>query len=351
MSGGGKSEPPQAPVSKSRADRPTLRSRRDASGALEPFPAPASTARLPRLRDADIEPDFDTRTSQTAIKVSPAGAPLSAVLTVLTGLSAGQVFSLDRGDLIVGRSQGCQLRLDDPGISRRHCRFRKAKEGAFLVEDLRSTNGTYVDGKAIEVARVGPGARIQVGADVVLRFSLTDETEEALAKRLYESSTRDPLTHVFTRKYFDERLEAEIAYAVRHKSPLGVIMFDLDAFKAINDTYGHAAGDTVLRSVAGRVDNLIRAEDVLARYGGEEFVILARGIKRKQMVQFADRIRKSVAQLETQVTAHKLVVTISVGVAMLEEVKGKRAAKEMLALADERVYRSKTLGRNCTTSA
>jgi two-component system, cell cycle response regulator len=327
-----------------RPDRATLRS---PVSKREPEGPP--TGRLPRLDTlGDTESDdFRTRTSQTAIKISPAGAPRNPILTVLTGLSAGQIFALNRDELIVGRGHDRDIRLDDPGISRGHCRFQKTTAGMYIVEDLDSTNGTYLNGKVIKAARVNVGDRIQVGADVVLRFSLTDDTEETLAKRLYESSTRDPLTGAFTRKYFDERLKAEIAYATRHNSPLGVLLFDLDRFKSINDQFGHAAGDAVLVGVATRVSTLIRTEDIFARYGGEEFVVLARGIKRKNTIMFAERIRKSVGKLRVDFKRRSIGVTLSIGVSMLEEVEAK-TGEALVGLADARLYRAKDAGRDRT---
>src|SRR5262249_44962638 len=142
------------------------------------------------------------------------------------------------------------------------------------------------------------GERITVGGEVVVRFSFSDATEEALVKRLYESSTRDPLTGVFTRRYFAERIEAELAYARRHKTPLGLLMLGLDHFKIINYAHGHAGGGAVLRAVATHAMHLTRTEDIFARYGGEEFVLLVRGIKPKQMLQLAERVRKSVGNLQ-----------------------------------------------------
>ena len=141
-----------------------------------------------------------------------------------------------------------------------------------------STNGIYVNGERKQQAKLQPGDQVQVGPNVTLRFSMIDVAEEALARQLFDSSTRDALTHAFNRKYLMGRLVSEVAYAERHKSRLGLLLFDLDHFKQVNDEHGHIAGDAVLQGVAGFVTRLIRTEDVFARYGGEEFVVLVRGI-------------------------------------------------------------------------
>jgi diguanylate cyclase (GGDEF)-like protein len=211
---------------------------------------------------------------------------------------------------------------------------------------LGSTNGTFVNGKKIERMKLAGGERAQIGPDVVLRFAFTDETEEILARKLYEASTRDPLTQAYTRKFFAERLTSEVAYAERHKDHLSLVMFDLDHFKKTNDEFGHQAGDVVLRSVATQVLHLIRTEDVLARYGGEEFVIVVRGIRHKDVLHFAERIRKSVARLDIRKGATKLEARISMGVASLSECKSPPNPDDLIALADARLYQAKREGRN-----
>jgi diguanylate cyclase (GGDEF)-like protein len=225
---------------------------------------------------------------------------------------------------------------------------------------MGSTNGTFLGGERILRAELQSGDRFQVGPNVVLRFAMVDEAEEALARQLYESSTRDALTGAYNRKYFFERLHAEVAFALRHGTRLGVILFDLDHFKAVNDTHGHIAGDQLLRRVATRVMELIRTEDVLARYGGEEFVLLARGIERPGLVLFAERVRRAVEELQVPWEDVILRGTISVGLADVDECKpeGTRAtdagsegtdvgpAEAMLVMADERLYRAKAAGRN-----
>ena len=309
-------------------------------------PPPPTVRALPQLYDSSDEADGLSRTSQTALRIAPVSGEERPVLTIITGLNAGQVFSLGPGRALVGRSHDCQLRLFDPGISRHHCRVTMLDDGTFALEDLHSTNGVFVDGKQVRETVLRGGERIQVGSDVVVRFGYTDETEEALAKRLYESSTRDPLTRAFTRKYLDERMEAELAYARRHSTPLGLIILDLDHFKAVNDTFGHPAGDAVLRGLASLVMDLVRTEDVFARYGGEEFVVLARGIKPKGMLDFAERIRKAVEQKEFRYRGRTLEVTLSAGVANLSELSDSATFDSLVSLADTRVYKAKSEGRN-----
>jgi len=264
---------------------------------------------------------------------------------MLTGLNAGQVYDLDRDETVIGRSRDAHVRVEDTGVSRRNARVMRSPAGYF-VEDLGSRNGTYKNGARI-VARtkLASGDRVQLGPSVALRFSIVDDTEEELARRLYEASTRDALTQIYNRRYFNQRLVAELAFAQRHRTPVSVVLFDIDYFKRVNDTWGHKAGDDVLRSIAAGVQAVIRAEDLFARYGGEEFAILARGIDPTGTRAFAERVRAAVAALEIAVGDAHVRVSVSAGVACLTECTGG-GGDDLLLLADDRLYRAKSHGRN-----
>ena len=288
-----------------------------------------------------------TRPTETSLEAHPTVIQRDrALLTVLTGLNAGQVFTLDVDETVIGRGRDVQLRVEDVGISRAHSRIVRTMDGKFFVEDLGSTNGTFVAGRKVERAELHSGDRVQVGPNVVLRFAVLDAAEEQLAHQLYEASTKDALTKVYNRKYFVERLSSEVAYAHRHKSHLSLVLFDLDHFKKVNDTHGHLAGDVVLRVVAAQVQRTIRTEDVLARYGGEEFVILVRGIAHPNVAHFGERVRKAVERLTIPWENLQLKATISVGVGSLSELEEGASGEGVLHLADERLYRAKSGGRN-----
>jgi len=269
-----------------------------------------------------------------------------ATLTVLTGINAGQVFALDGTDHVIGRGTEADVWVEDGGVSRRHARVTWRSDGRYFVEDLGSTNGTFIGSQRVDVCEIRPGDRFQVGPHVILRFAITDDAEEELQRRLYESSTRDGLTRVYNRKYFSERLTAEVAYSRRHRVKLSVLLLDLDDFKNVNDTYGHLAGDMVLRLVSAQMQRLIRVEDLLARYGGEEFVILARSTGKTEAVRLAERIRESMGELEIPVADRSIRVTLSIGVAALPDVAPDGGPNEIIALADARLYKAKSDGKD-----
>ena len=311
------------------------------------LPAP-KPSRISLSEWADEE--SSTRTTDATIAVSsplPARHKTGALLTVVVGPHTGRAYSIVEPVTVVGRGKTANVRIDDPGASRNHARIVVSEDGKYLLEDLASTNGTFVDGVRVECTELKSGDRIRLGATVTLSFAILDAQAERLQHQLYESSVRDPLTRAHNRRYLVERLAGEIAYAKRHGSEFALMLLDLDHFKHINDTHGHLAGDDVLRGVASLVARLIRAEDVLARFGGEEFVVAARGIEIGQVLRFAERLRSAIERQDMKADTVMVRVTASIGCATLRELpESARDADGLLRLADERLYTAKTLGRN-----
>tara|TARA_Y100001934_G_scaffold261662_1_gene335291 strand:+ start:708 stop:1646 length:939 start_codon:yes stop_codon:yes gene_type:complete len=276
----------------------------------------------------------------------PEGAEI-AVLTILTGNRRGVSFEL-RGECIgVGRGDRCQIRLDDDGISRNHAQIKRAQgEEDYLLEDLGSTNGTYLNGLKVKEGTLTHGDRVAFGTDTVAKFEFQDLQEAKLRAEIYQRATRDPLTGLLNRRVFFERLREEFSFARRHGTPLSLLMFDVDHFKSVNDTHGHAVGDEVLRSMGALLLELCRDEDVVCRYGGEEFALVARGLDVGNAVAFAERIRRSVEGMVTPLPrGQELRVTVSIGVASTGGLSHNKP-EEFLADADHLLYRAKEQGRN-----
>jgi diguanylate cyclase (GGDEF)-like protein len=274
-----------------------------------------------------------------------------ATLTLVSGPNAGAIFTLVPADNVVGRVKECAIRIDDPGISRRHARLFRQGPGSYVVEDLGSRNGTFVRGERIASHTLAEGDRISFGPSVEVRFGFADEAEESRLRQLYESSVQDALTKAFNRKHFAERLTGEMAYARRHRAPLSLLLFDLDHFKRVNDTMGHLGGDHVLCTVATLVRKTLRTEDVFARYGGEEFAIIARGIDVEKALLFAERVRTTVEQARIEYNRTPLKVTISLGVASLACCPENVGVDGLVGKADERLYAAKHGGRNRSVGA
>ncbi len=301
----------------------------------------------PTERFPSVVPDgYADALTEKALAVATPSARDRATLTVIAGVNAGQVFTLEQPELTVGRGVEAGVMLDDPALSRMHARFGCGDDGLHFVVDLESTNGTFHAGRRVERAVLASGDRVQLGPHVILRFAITDEAEATLQRQLYESSTRDGLTVIYNRKYFVERLKSELAYAQRHRTSLAVLMLDVDRFKQINDSHGHLAGDAVLRAIADRVSRAVRREDVFARYGGEEFAVLARSGTAVDAVCLAERLRSAIEQLRVEAASAQITVTVSIGVGCLDELAPGAGDGELIALADTRLYRAKGAGRN-----
>jgi diguanylate cyclase (GGDEF)-like protein len=165
-----------------------------------------------------------------------------------------------------------------------------------------------------------------------------------LHETLHSQSTRDPLTGLFNRRYMEETLEREILRARRNRSPVGIIMLDIDCFKDFNDNHGHEAGDAVLRELGITLQHHVRGEDVACRFGGEEFVLILPNAAREVTLLRAERIREAVKFMTVEYHHQSLVIAASFGVAVYPEHGSN--AKEILRKADEALYLAKHKGRN-----
>jgi two-component system cell cycle response regulator len=266
------------------------------------------------------------------------------VLVRIDGPANGQVLSLDVPELMIGRSTTAGFRLNDEGVSRRHALLIHTR-GHYFIQDLDSSNGTFLEGRRIKRAPLMEGDLVQLGPHASFRFCMMDAKQELAMMRLYEEATVDPLTRLNNRRFIDKRFNEELAYALRHKTELSVVMLDLDYFKHLNDRYGHASGDVVLRRVAEVITDQLRTEDVLARYGGEEFLILLRGIPESGANALAERVRLAVQNTQLRIGRVSLRVTISGGCAALSGCASP-TKEDLIAQVDERLYRAKHLGRN-----
>ncbi|MEZ4255794.1 MAG: GGDEF domain-containing protein [Polyangiales bacterium] len=267
-------------------------------------------------------------------------------LVVLSGPNPGRVITAEEEELVIGRGPTASARIEDTGLSRMHARvFRRGEH--WYVEDLGSTNGTWIGGNAVNTPQVvSDGDRLLVGQSTLLRVTIQDEVEQEAAKRTYESTVRDALTRVYNRRHLDAQMRTEFAYSLRHGSDLSILVIDIDHFKGINDSLGHLAGDEVLKAVAQSLARMVRTEDMVARYGGEEFVVVARGINSANAMILAERVRARVQGLAIRYQDTAVPVTVSLGVATLSKNAAYKDVAEFFAAADEALYTAKKAGRN-----
>jgi two-component system chemotaxis family response regulator WspR len=169
-----------------------------------------------------------------------------------------------------------------------------------------------------------------------------------MTERLRVEATRDALSGLLNRRAFFDALQRELARSQRTAEPIALLIGDIDHFKTVNDSRGHVAGDAVIQDVARRLQEMVRAADLVGRYGGEEFVILAGDCAPEAAVELAERMRRAVADSPIRLVDGNLAITMSVGVAVST---GHTGAEELLAAADAALYRAKRAGRNLVEMA
>lgn len=225
-----------------------------------------------------------------------------------------------------------------------------------LISKYKIASGLSVPmfsrGKIIGAMLAHSKTRHHFKQDAVSKLSLiANQTALTVDKiRLHEKTRQfaftDELTGLYNRRHFIQLAEKEVDRAVRYRHPQALIMFDLDRFKQVNDTYGHPAGDQVLKIVASLTRRELRDVDLLGRYGGEEFVILLPETGRRGARATAERLRKRIAQTQMDVAKEKISITISLGVSILSPDCSNLT--DLIAASDKALYIAKETGRNKT---
>lgn len=165
-----------------------------------------------------------------------------------------------------------------------------------------------------------------------------------LLKALHESSIKDALTGLYNRRFLEETFEKLSAGAIRRGSILGLLMCDLDYFKQVNDTYGHDAGDALLKATANHIKETLRMSDIVIRFGGEEFLVIIMDTKTGYSVTIAEKIREKISAMKVQIRTESLSKTISIGVS--EFPIDTENFWEAIKYADVALYKAKESGRN-----
>jgi two-component system cell cycle response regulator len=288
----------------------------------------------------------DTARNKTVVtvisRISDRPAGKEACLVVIYGLDLGKKYNVDRPSIVIGRSSKADIQIDQESVSRNHCKLINTGK-SIMLRDLGSTNGTYVNDELVDEYVLRDGDLIKIGR-CIFKFLSGNNIENAYHEEIYRLTTIDGLTQVYNKRYFIETLEREIGRAHRYRRELSLIMFDIDHFKKINDTYGHLAGDHVLKQLASVIKARIRREDIMSRYGGEEFAIILPEIDNYNAMQFAEKIRALVEKAIFRFEDTDIPVTISIGCAsMTSELQEPH---EFVRVADGHLYEAKSQGRN-----
>ena len=155
----------------------------------------------------------------------------------------------------------------------------------------------------------------------------------------------DPLTGLFNRRYFIEKLEAEFRRSRRYRHDLSLMMMDIDHFKKVNDRHGHQIGDEVLKKITSMIYNQFRDPDISCRYGGEEFAVMLPETPLKDAFRAAERMRKEAARADLSVEERRIGLTLSIGLASIRDPR-VNSYDDLIKVADDNLYRAKRKGRN-----
>lgn len=202
-------------------------------------------------------------------------------------------------------------------------------------------------------------ASLMVGAHIYVRrirqhqqsMQITNEKLSQLIQELEQLSRTDALTGCVNRRYFQECLNTELDRAHRYGRPCSLIMLDIDWFKKINDSFGHAAGDEALKEVVRKIGDTVRRQDIVGRLGGEEFVVLMPETGLDSALATAERIRKAIATKPVCFDGIEIPLTVSAGVALMSADEKSDSADSLLHRADQCLYQAKSAGRNCVMPA
>jgi diguanylate cyclase (GGDEF)-like protein len=260
---------------------------------------------------------------------------------------------LEREEVILGRSLGADVRINDHKASRRHAKVSKvfndeAEIHEYVLSDNGSRNGTFLNGERVTKVVLQNGDKITIG-DHILRFELLDEIDREYQRQIHRLISHDDLTGLLSSRSFFSELRREAGRAKAEDRPFCVLMMDIDHFKNVNDTYGHLTGARPFEEIGGCIMNCVRSGDAASRFGGEEFAAFLLDAEIGQAMVAAERIRSTIQSHEFSVMrqgkAHATHhVTISIGISSFPD--DSLDPIELVEMADSALYRAKRDGRN-----
>lgn len=285
-------------------------------------------------------------------KVPKEQAKKDACLVVINGADLGKKYVLSQSSTVIGRSSKVDIQIDEESISRSHAVIDNYGDSV-IARDLESTNGTYVNDNQVREKKLMDGDQIKIGR-TIFKFLSGSNVEAQYHDEIYKLTTTDGLTQIYNKRYFLKEMEREMSRSLRYDRELTLVMLDIDHFKAINDTYGHLAGDHILRQVARRIKEHIRRDDVFGRYGGEEFILMLPELGKVQGAHLGEKLRRLIDGEPFIFDNISIPITMSMGVADLVEYRDAVAALgdpelnpfAFVKISDDRLYVAKQTGRN-----
>lgn len=292
-----------------------------------------------------------SKNRQYKVMVVEDSAPFrSALKKILTSLQF-QVFTAAHGE------EAMNYFTDNPDIKLALCDYRMpVKDGLEVLKEIRAIGDKNQIGVLMMTSpseNVNGAIFLKNGAndfiakpfvkeELICRVNNTIEAMENI-NQIADFANKDFLTGVYNRRYFYENMNEYVAYAEEHMEPYVVAMLDIDHFKKINDTHGHNSGNKVLKTLAKKLIDETKGDDLIARFGGEEFCVILKNISNEDAVKFFVNLRANIANCKVQLKKEQISFTVSIGVAFS---RSDYRLDELLELADEALYRAKENGRN-----
>lgn len=271
-------------------------------------------------------------------------------LVVLYGQNLGRRHQLDKPALVIGRSDAAAIQIDQDSVSRDHAQIFISGAVSHIT-DLGSTNGTWVNDERIQSVQLRDGDLVRIG-QTIFKYLTGANIEAKYHEQIYQLSTTDGLTGAANKRAFLEILEREIRRAHRYGRRFSLAMFDIDLFKRVNDTWGHLAGDAILRDLSRLVATQIRTVDTFARFGGEEFALILPEIDHDGALTTCEKLRQLVDAYKFTYNYAILPISVSFGVTTLDLADAPARIPltdpaSVIAQADAKLYEAKQAGRNC----
>ena len=296
---------------------------------------------LPQFQLADTQASVNSidrvHTSQQSclVRIYPAGV-------------SGSMIPLNFRRITIGRDQSCTIEVNDDFMSRTHALIELTDEG-YRLTDCQSRNGAFVNDQQITSRLLRGGDQIRLG-NHIFKFLSADHVEALYHEAVYEMMTVDAMTGVYNRRYFEDALHREVLRSQRHARTLSLLMFDIDHFKQVNDSYGHLVGDEILKALCSRIRSRIRGDEIVARVGGEEFAVVLVETTKDNAHKVAESLCELIRSCPLLPHRPELQVTISVGGVFTNGLE-PLSDEDLIARADEQMYFAKSAGRNCVRFA
>lgn len=283
----------------------------------------------------------------------PVRRDLKPALVFLSGELIAVPIPLEREEVILGRALEADVRVNDTQVSRQHARVlsvrnEEKQSTEYILNDLDSRNGTFLNGRRVRRETLENGDKITVG-ETILRFDLLDEIDREYQRQIHRLISHDDLTGLLSSRSFFSELRREAGRATAESRPFCVMMMDGDNFKSVNDRFGHLTGSKTIEEIGFSIITNLRSGDAAARFGGDEFAAFLLDAELPQALIAAERMRSSIENYPFSIVrqgkkkeTHN--ITVSIGVASFPGDSSDPI--ELVEMADSALYRAKREGRN-----